>query len=353
MVYGTIIASQLGVFPRVTDLRRTVSMPRIRQLAAVPVLAFALIAAAACGGKSPTSPSPPSGGSETPAPAPAPAPSPAGRATIAGQVVAGTVAMDTSSMSPIAGVTVTVSGTSISTLSDGSGRFSLSNVPAGDRQVEFEGHGVHARVTIEHVEEQEEISVTVVVAGNNAQVMEQERVTGAQAQLEGTITDKSESARTLEVHGVTVKVPSEVPIRHGSKSLTFANLHSGDRVHIKGSKDGDSITATEVNVQKGEDTPGNGNGNDDDDNDDHGGNGNGNDDNEHANEVELTGTPSGLSGSCPNLTFTLEGKTVTTGEDTEFRKGTCEEFKTATKVEAEGILNGNTVAARKVSIEKD
>jgi len=331
-------------------------MPRIRHLAAVPVLAFALIAAAACGGKSPTSPSSPPGGSETPAPAPAPAPSPAGSATIAGQVVAGAVPMDTSSMSPIAGVTVTVSGTSISTLADGDGRFALSNVPAGDRQVEFEGNGAHARVTIEHVAEQEQISVTVVVAGNNAEVMEQERVTGAQAQLEGTITDKSESARTLEVHGVTVKVPSDVPIRHGSKSLTFANLHSGDRVHIKGSKDGDSITATEVNVQKGEDTPGNGNGNgnDDDNDDDHGGNGNGNDDNgEHENEVELTGTPSGLSGSCPNLTFTLEGKTVTTGEDTEFRKGTCEEFKTATKVEAEGILNGNTVAARKVSIEKD
>ena len=78
----------------------------------------------------------------------------------------------------------------------------------------------------------------------------------------------------------------------------------------------------------------------------------GNDD-EDDNEVELNGAPSGMSGSCPNLTFTLEGRTVTTGQDTDFRKGTCDEFKAATNVEAEGTLTGNTVAAKKVSIEKD
>jgi len=321
-------------------------MPRIRQ-PFVALLVVALLAAAACGSKSPTSPSTaqPGGGD---APAPAPAPAPAGTATIAGQVVAGAVALDTSSATPLAGVTVTVTGTSITVIADGNGRFSLSNVPGGDQQIEFDGHGAHAHVTIEHVVEQEKIEVTVAVTGGNAQVMEQERVTGKQAQLEGTIAGKSESARTLEVHGVTVNVPNGVPIRHGSKSLTFANLHTGDRVHVKGSKDGETITATEVTVQKGEDTPGNGNGN----GDDNGGNGN-DDDNEHQNEVELDGTPSGMSGACPNLTFTLEGKTVTTGGDTQFRKGTCEEFKTAQKVEAEGTLTGNTVAAKKVSIEKD
>jgi hypothetical protein len=322
-------------------------MPKSRQAFVAAVLVVALLAAA-CGGKSPTSPSTQPAGGESPGPAPAPSPAPAGTATIAGQVVAGAVALGTSSSTPLAGVTVTVTGTSISAVADGNGRFALSNVPGGDRQIEFNGNGAHARVTIDHVAEQEKIEVTVVVEGCNAQVLEQERVTGAQAQLEGTITDKSESARTLEVHGVTVKVPSDVPIRHGSKSMTFANLHTGDRVHVKGSKDGDTITATEVNVQKGEDTPGNGNG------DDNGGNGNGNGNgNGDDNEVELSGEPSGMSGSCPTLTFTLEGKTVTTGSNTRFRKGTCEEFKAATKVEAEGTLTGNTVAAKKVSIEKN
>ena len=145
---------------------------------------------------------------------------------------------------------------------------------------------------------------------------------------------------------MTVKVPSGVPIRHGDTSLTFANLHVEDRVHVKGTKEASNVTATEVTVQHGEDTPGGGNGGNGDDGDD------GDDDGGHS-ETSLSGSPSAMTGQCPSLTFTLQAKTVKTSASTNFHKATCDEFKSATSVEAEGVLTGNTLDAKKVSIEKD
>ena len=225
----------------------------------LPSLVLTLVLAVACGGKSPTSPSPAQSPAETPAPSPAPS-VPAGSATLAGQVVAGAASLGASMPLGLAGVTVSVAGTSISTVADGAGLFSLSNVPGGDQRIEFHGNGANATVTIAGIAEQEHIDVTVAVTGSTAEVVEQERVTGAEAQLEGTITAKSEAARTLDIRGVTVKVPAGVPIRHGATSLTFANLHAGDRVHVKGAKDSAGVTASQVEVQHGADTPGNGNG---------------------------------------------------------------------------------------------
>jgi primosomal replication protein N len=312
-------------------------MTSIRHLL-LTLLAVSLgLTATSCGGKSPASPTPAQALGETPAPAPA------GTATIAGQAVAGSGPLGTNTQAGLAGVTVSVSGTSISVVSDGSGRFVLSNVPAGDQHIDFRGNGASATVTIDRIAEQEHIEITVAVTGSSAEVVDQERVTGAQAQLEGTITAKSEGARTIEVHGVTVKVPSGVPIRHGDTSLTFANLHVEDRVHVKGTKEPSGVTATEVTVQHGEDTPGGGNGDDDHDGDDEG---------EHA-ETSLSGSPSAMTGQCPSLTFTLQAKTVKTSASTNFHKATCDEFKSATSVEAEGVLTGNTLDAKKVSIEKD
>ena len=60
-----------------------------------------------------------------------------------------------------------------------------------------------------------------------------------------------------------------------------------------------------------------------------------------------------MTGQCPALTFMLQGKTVKTSASTEFRKGTCDAFRSATNVEAEGVLTGDTLDAKKVSIEKD
>lgn len=90
-------------------------------------------------------------------------------------------------------------------------------------------------------------------------------------ELEGMITAKAGSSIT--VSGQSVVVPSTCPIRHGSTPFTFADLHVGDRVHVRamrsttgsGATATTSIEATDVTLQNPGDDEG------DDDGDDDGG----------------------------------------------------------------------------------
>ena len=53
-------------------------------------------------------------------------------------------------------------------------------------------------------------------------------------EIEGLISAKG--GDSITVNGQKVIVPSTCPIRHGSTSFTFAQLHIGDRVHVKANK---------------------------------------------------------------------------------------------------------------------
>jgi hypothetical protein len=64
-------------------------------------------------------------------------------------------------------------------------------------------------------------------------------------EIEGLITAKG--GDSITVNGQRVVVPSTCPIRHGNTSYTFADLHIGDRVHVRANKvtdDGSGPTAT-------------------------------------------------------------------------------------------------------------
>jgi hypothetical protein len=106
------------------------------------------------------------------------------------------------------------------------------------------------------------------------------------------------------------------------------SLADGMTVEVEGAADGSTIFASKVQAEDG--MPGGG----DDD-------------------ATLRGALSGLSGQCPSLTFALQGKTVTTSAATVFKKGTCADVANGKSVEAEGILTGSTLAATKVSLEKN
>jgi hypothetical protein len=75
-------------------------------------------------------------------------------------------------------------------------------------------------------------------------------------EIEGLITAKG--GDSIIVNGQRVVVPSTCPIRHGNTSFTFADLHIGDRVHVRANKVTDDSTgptatttleATEVKFQ--------------------------------------------------------------------------------------------------------
>jgi hypothetical protein len=119
------------------------------------VALFFMVLSAACGGHSasPTAPSSPS--ATSPSPAPAPVPAPGSGATISGIVA--------SQSGPATSVVVGVQNTNVSAPADGSGNFTLSNVPASDVALTFTSAGVQAMVPLGSVAANDKVQVAVTV----------------------------------------------------------------------------------------------------------------------------------------------------------------------------------------------
>lgn len=105
-------------------------------------------------------------------------------ASSTGAVISGTVngvALSTFSSSDAATtlaslpVTVTIVGTSISTTVDRSGRFELTNVPAGDVQLNFKGAGLDATLTVKAVQTGDLIDITVRLTDNSIRIEAERR----------------------------------------------------------------------------------------------------------------------------------------------------------------------------------
>jgi hypothetical protein len=73
-----------------------------------------------------------------------------------------------------------------------------------------------------------------------------------------------------------------------------------------------------------------------------------------AEELRFRGTVSGLSGSCPNLRFTVAGRVVTTDGETDFRSGRCSDMRNGREVSVRGFrTSAGTIDARRVEFEED
>jgi hypothetical protein len=170
----------------------------------------------------------------------------------------------------MSGVTVTVSGAGLTATTDGTGRFSLTNVPAGQVTLQFTGAAT-GTMSLDDVAEHDTIQIQVHVQNGQVEDEQAQAGNGAEEQLEGKIVSVNGGAHSFVIGKITVMVPSTATIRHGSQTLTFSNLIASARVHVKGSLTGSTLTATRVEVQQsGGSGPGNGNGGNG-----NGGNGNG------------------------------------------------------------------------------
>ena len=67
-------------------------------------------------------------------------------------------------------VTVTLLGTGASTTIDGSGSFTLTDVPPGTVQLRFQGRGSDALLTISGIEEDDNLQIAVTLNGNSARL---------------------------------------------------------------------------------------------------------------------------------------------------------------------------------------
>jgi hypothetical protein len=247
-------------------------------------------------------------------PSPAPVPSGAPGARVTGTVVGGST-----------GATVAVDGTGISDDIDGAGHFELTGVPAGDIELRFDSGGVGAALPIAAVAEQDQIEINVTLTGGSATLDRmQRRSPDHSIEVKGVVSSVSGSCPTLRfsVGGTTIATDGATRFEDG----TCGAIQNGVRVEAKGTLQPDgSLLAHKVDIDHPDPSP----------------------------SVELKGPVASRSGTCPSLTFTVNGTTVVTNNLTRFEDGPCSDVQNGTRVEVKGIQQSNgSVLASKVDIDR-
>jgi hypothetical protein len=188
--------------------------------------------------------------------------------TVNGMSQRATAPSDVSTPFATTPITVTVVGTSISTTIDGSGRFNLTGVPAGDVQLKFAGTGLDA-------------------------------------------------------------------------TLTVRDVKAGDRIEITA-----RITDSSIRIEAERRQPRNGRDEDDDDEDDD--DDDDDDDDNDRDDDEIKGVVSGLTGTCPDIAFTLNSLNVKATTATRYEDGTCARVRNTLRLEVHGQrqTDGSILATR-------
>lgn len=197
-----------------------------------------------------------------------------------------------------AGITVTVMGTGISTVTDSQGRFTLVGVQGGTAALQFTGDGVNATLTISGLVAGQTLTVTVRLSGSDAELEpgEQESpeppespkppespepspsptcfAAGDHAEVEGDITQVAASSITVHQGGENgdalhrrraqnsgdflCNVTATTRIRKGDTTLMLSDLKVGNHVHVSGTGAGlvggiCTVNADEIKLQGGGD----------------------------------------------------------------------------------------------------
>jgi hypothetical protein len=252
-----------------------------------------------------------SGGSDSGSPA---GPSPAGPgagasgATISGTVSGGGAAQNRSLGAGLGGVKVSVEGTDLSATTNGNGAFTLNGVPPGLVRLLFQGNGASGAVDLSGVSHSETIAISVVVNGSSVELESEARTTGSEAQLEGKIVSINYDGRSMVVGTTAVTVPEGVEITNGYRLLAFTDLIVGARVHVKGARSGETITASRVVAQQ-----------------------------TGLENVTLNGTVADVAAACPDLTFKFGSTAIAVNRSTIFVQGSCEQIQNGLQLEVKGL----------------
>ena len=219
------------------------------------------------------------------------------------------------------------------------GQFVLSGVPTGDIQVQFTGPGSDARLPIAGVASGEQIRIDVRVNGHTAELENTQRETvDHRAEIEGRVTQVNVPGRTLTIGTTVVSVPTGTPItNHAGASIDLAGILVGDKVEARGAMNGSTFVASSVKLET-----------------DHTGSNTGGGSGTGATTVELSGTVTARSGTCPTISFMLGTTSVMTTRDTIFEDGACSKVVNNAKAEVRGT-RGSTgvVTATRVELDGD
>jgi uncharacterized protein DUF5666 len=175
-----------------------------------------------------------------------------GPATLSGTVIRGSSSLGMSALGMeigLAGVTVRVVATGKSTQTDGSGNFTLTQVPTGSVDLAFDRADIHASGRVS-VMAGMTTTVTIAIVGSSAVVAPAGH---AGEEIEGLVSAIGSGTLTVldqRLGAVVVHTDGSTVIRNGSTAIALTQIQVGNRVHVKALKQEDgSYLATEVLLQ--------------------------------------------------------------------------------------------------------
>jgi hypothetical protein len=253
----------------------------------------------------------------------------------AGATIAGTVSAVSTAAKvgwrafSMSGVTVTVTGTSVSASIDSTGSFTLTRVPPGQVVLHFSGPGIDASLPLDPVVDNDHVQIGVTVSGTTAMLDAQQRTGSDQAaEAEGRVDSIDLGARQIVVHGGVIQVAVDAAIRRGDTPIGFAELKVGDRVHVRGVQNGATIRASEVIAQSQTSTPADP-------------------------VVSMKGVISSITGACPSVSLAVSGTSVQTNSSTTFSAKSCSDIVSGDTAGVVGTKRSDgTVSATAVEVAK-
>jgi len=184
--------------------------------------------------------------------------SPAG-ATLQGTVVTGATAAASGvphAMSGASGIRVSVTGTNLSSMTDGAGKFVITGVPSGTVELSLKGQGVDARLTITGLAVGQTLTITVRASGSQATLEGDDDEDDDEGEVEftGAIQSINPGAGTLVVAGRNVFTNGQTRIRGDhDKPLTLADLKVGQKVEVEGMAQANGVLARKIDLEEGDD----------------------------------------------------------------------------------------------------
>ena len=177
-----------------------------------------------------------------------------GTATLSGTLVRGTSVESFAPRSEsigLVGVTVRVRGGSSSTVTDGSGRFTLTGLRGGEVELEFERADIHARGRVS-LAAGSHTTITIAIVGDGIQTSPRGH---AGEEIEGLVQAIDAGAGELTVldqrlGAVTVLTDGATLIRRGDTTIPLDEIEVGNRVHVKAlEQDDGTYLATQILLQ--------------------------------------------------------------------------------------------------------
>ena len=154
--------------------------------------------------------------------------------------------MDPASLSAAGGdaVQVSVMGTSQSTATDASGRFSFGGLAPGEANLRFRGNGRDFTVRISGLMAGQTLQITVRITEHGCEVR---RAKGNEIALVGAITAVGASSITVSGLEVDVDANTRIEADQSESPLKLTDLKAGDIVRVEGTlQAGGKVLASEI-----------------------------------------------------------------------------------------------------------